>query len=1006
LLRPIGQGAYGEVWLARNVMGALRAVKIISRRQFESARPFERELAGVQRYEPVSRSSGGLVHVLHVGKNDAEGYFYYVMELADNAAGASRPQAEAAQAITPPGSEARPEAPHLDALALRTGSGFWESYEPRTLRSDVKRSGRLPTADCLRLAIEVTSGLAHLHRHGLVHRDVKPGNIIFVDNRAKLADIGLITGQGEGRTFVGTEGYIPPEGPGTAAADLYALGVVLYEASTGFSPERFPDAPSEWVTEPGGDEALELHEIILKACEGQRERRYPDTQALQADLARLQSGQSVRRVRTLERRYARLRQTGLVGTTLLVIAVVAALFAGYRARLAADSNAKEILLRQSAQESQARAEAAERQARQQLYTALLEQARATVRSGELGQRVRALDAIRRAAALSNTAELRGAAVAAMALPDWRFERQWPKPAETTLVQLDPSFKRLALCRGSGPVEIHAASDQRLLATLPASTNLPVYFARWSPDGQFLAVIRDRPDSDNLADLEVWHVASQRRLLLVQAITYNSVAFHPHSPRIMAALDQGGIAVWDLQNGIELQHFKLEEVPRLLAISPDGGRFAAGCEGGKTPTVSIYRLADGSRLMSHALEDTVGGIDWHPDGRWLAAADCSGAVQLLDTETGQARLLGRHKVQAVLAQFSPDGDHLLTAGWEREFICWDVRRMARAFTIGLNSYRAQFRADGRECAVVTDTDVQLHAVERPTVCREFSEELGPRLLRAAFSPDGRWLAAAASQRLGVWDLTRHDLGAVLPQGAQARLFFSSQGDLFASADDRGYRWQVTPAPPGSAPRLEPVAVFDPPGFVSLCLASNQVVLTDQRGSCALALDEAATPQRHWRATVRGFSTGSPDGQWLAVFPSFAWSLNVYRIPTFEPVATLANLGSISAVEFSPSGDEVAVSTSRTVEIWSTSNWHRIRQLNFIGLHYSPGARTLWLTKDYSTAGLYDAKALQLLLPLPLGVHPMAISADGRLLAASVDTRRLQVWDLSEVREHLRDLGLEW
>src|SRR5437016_1432133 len=85
LLRPIGRGAYGEVWLARNVMGALRAVKVIQRGQFESDRPYEREFAGIQRYEPVSRSSGGLVHVLHVGRNDAEGYFYYVMELADAA---------------------------------------------------------------------------------------------------------------------------------------------------------------------------------------------------------------------------------------------------------------------------------------------------------------------------------------------------------------------------------------------------------------------------------------------------------------------------------------------------------------------------------------------------------------------------------------------------------------------------------------------------------------------------------------------------------------------------------------------------------------------------------------------------------------------------------------------------------------------------------------------------------------------------------------------------------
>src|SRR5437867_7588906 len=81
LIRCIGAGSYGEVWLARNVMGTFRAVKIVYRQNFDHDRPFEREFKGIQKFEPISRSHEGLVDILHVGRG--EGYFFYVMELAD-----------------------------------------------------------------------------------------------------------------------------------------------------------------------------------------------------------------------------------------------------------------------------------------------------------------------------------------------------------------------------------------------------------------------------------------------------------------------------------------------------------------------------------------------------------------------------------------------------------------------------------------------------------------------------------------------------------------------------------------------------------------------------------------------------------------------------------------------------------------------------------------------------------------------------------------------------------
>ena len=84
LVIEIARGSYGQVWLARSVLGSWRAVKIVQRSLFEDPQPYQRELNGIRHYEAISRGHEGLIDVLHVGRNDEEGYFYYVMELADD----------------------------------------------------------------------------------------------------------------------------------------------------------------------------------------------------------------------------------------------------------------------------------------------------------------------------------------------------------------------------------------------------------------------------------------------------------------------------------------------------------------------------------------------------------------------------------------------------------------------------------------------------------------------------------------------------------------------------------------------------------------------------------------------------------------------------------------------------------------------------------------------------------------------------------------------------------
>ncbi len=260
LLRCIGSGSYGEVWLGRNVMGAYRAIKVIYRRTFTDARPFEREFAGLKRFEPISRSHPGWVSILHVGRDEEAGYFYYVMEAADDVA--------RGQAINP------------------------DEYAPKTLASELAKRGRLPLDECLRLGLSLAAALGQLHSRGLIHRDVKPSNIIFVNTVPKLADIGLVTAIGEAATFVGTEGYVPPEGPGSPSADLYGLGKLLYEACMGKDSRQFPELPTNLGETSDSPRLMRLNEIILKACDLNPRSRFNSAEEIYQQLVTLVADES------------------------------------------------------------------------------------------------------------------------------------------------------------------------------------------------------------------------------------------------------------------------------------------------------------------------------------------------------------------------------------------------------------------------------------------------------------------------------------------------------------------------------------------------------------------------------------------------------------------------------------------------------------------------------------------------------------------------------------------
>jgi prolipoprotein diacylglyceryl transferase len=243
----VGQGAMATVYRARHiVLGHNVALKVMAP-HLTSDPDF------VRRFNREGRLLAGLSHPNIVAVHDAgedRGFYYLAMDFIEG-----------------------------------------ESLDKR-----LARKGTLPAGEVIWIGQGVTRALAYAHGRGLIHRDIKPGNVLMGRDRTlKVADFGIATLIGQVTMMAGTPGYMPPElaqGRADQRSDVYSTGALLYHLLTGHSPA--PDTSGQVVSPDRIAQATPptLARIILRALQVDPARRYQTAGEMEQDLdrARAESG--------------------------------------------------------------------------------------------------------------------------------------------------------------------------------------------------------------------------------------------------------------------------------------------------------------------------------------------------------------------------------------------------------------------------------------------------------------------------------------------------------------------------------------------------------------------------------------------------------------------------------------------------------------------------------------------------------------------------------------------
>jgi eukaryotic-like serine/threonine-protein kinase len=898
------------------------------------------------------------------------------------------------------------------------------------------------------LVARLADAVQFAHERGVLHRDLKPGNVLFDGaGRPYVSDFGLakLTDAESDLTrsvdLLGTPHYVAPEvaarsaKEATTASDIYSLGAILYELLAGHPPfqaegvpallkkiaeeEPTPIADSRWASDLKSVAPKDLEIICRKCLAKEPGRRYATARELAQDLRRWMDGRTIlaRPATTLERVHSWARRNPAMATMSALLAVVLVAAVIWEAR-------------------------SHRQLQQALAESLLRQAQLERSSGRAGQRFETLELISRAAKQlpgSDIVSLRSEVAAALALGDLRCTNHWRVAIGHLQNEFDftGDLDRYVAPIPGGGFLVASTADRKTIREVPGVTNNPAIKLRIHPKGMWAAA-RFRDGHAELHSLTATNQAPRRW----PGVPNTSVLFEFARPgelfAVVTATRREGrfVEIIDLNTGLINARVPATNATTVL-FDPGGKHLAiAGSE------LSVWRIADTNRLWSTPLSHEASALAWSPDGSRVAIALerrrpvreenllKANPVILFDAITGKEEAtFGQFNSRVACMAFHPTREWLAVATWDDGLVFgsteWDNARL----TVESAHRALSFSLDGGRLAYApTREELGIMEVAMPSAFRAWQSDTGTEeAFKLVLSEDGKWAVTTSATMAHLWDTiagVKVDSRALPEKAIWVEAFFGPENEyVYVSAASFGvWQWKLTDGPDGRLRFGDARLTGENRGFMALRFANDgrSLVVGEHRGDGGrtMWLWPDADPKR-----ARKLAGGFPMTGY-GVVPHTRWAVTTaigqpdVWIWDFETGERLRNLGLDGRASSDPlaNGRWLVARNRDEFGVWETGTWKRVAQWPArpdeasMTIYSSPNSRML---ATHNASGRFVLRELpggkELILltpPQSIPVQNFQFSAESKRLLFVSNNGQMFDWDLSEIRRELAKLKLDW